>query len=222
MKRVFAVLLKWDLTRLWTRGAWFPPHLVCGVSVLQSNVGHEVSRTPQTRCICSANCCCWSGEHTLSSRLNRIISFFLWAINSGRWRGTEGGGCVFWHDDEEQASHQHLVSTLLNWPHCGWNIKRPARLLMLTVMDWMLLYIIYRFSCPFYSSAVSCPPVMYCTRSELTGTQWGFNPCEAAWHWSRLGARGCSRAQGASVEETHSQLQLLFHVDDKLNDKCQD
>lgn len=60
---------------------------------------------------------------------------------------------------------------------------------MLTFMDWMLLCLIYRFSCPFYSSAVSCPLVMYCTRSELTGTQWGFNPCEALWHWSRLGVR---------------------------------
>lgn len=41
------------------------PHLVRGVSVLQSNVRHKVSRTPQTRCICFTNCCCWSGEHTL-------------------------------------------------------------------------------------------------------------------------------------------------------------
>lgn len=58
-------------------------------------------------------------------------------------------------------------------------LNGQPRLLMLTFMDWMLLYLIYRFSCPFYSSAVSCPPVMYCTRSEPTGTQWGFNPCEA-------------------------------------------
>lgn len=42
-----------------------PPHLVCRVSVLQSNVRHEVSRTPQTRYICFTNCCCWSEEHTL-------------------------------------------------------------------------------------------------------------------------------------------------------------
>lgn len=41
------------------------PHLLCGVSILLSNVRHEVSRTPQTRCICFTNCCCWSGEHTL-------------------------------------------------------------------------------------------------------------------------------------------------------------
>lgn len=35
---------------------------------------------------------------------------------------------------------------------------------MLTFMDRILLYLIYWFSCPFYSLAVSCRPVMYCTK----------------------------------------------------------
>lgn len=52
----------------------------------------------------------------------------------------------------------------------------------------LLLYLIHRFSCPFYSSAVSCPLLIYC-RSEPAGTQWGLSPREAVWHWSRLGAR---------------------------------
>lgn len=93
-----------------------------------------------------------------------------------------------WHGAKKWASFQKLISTLLNWPHCGWNIKWPAWLLMMTFMNWMLLYLIYWFSCPFNSSAVSCPPLMYC-RSKPTGTQWGFNPREAVWHWSRLGVR---------------------------------
>lgn len=53
------------LNSSWTQRARSSPHLAGRVSVLQSNVRHEVSRTPQTRYICSANCCCWSGEHTL-------------------------------------------------------------------------------------------------------------------------------------------------------------
>ena len=53
------------LNSSWTQRVRSSPHLVGRVSVLQSNVRHEVSRTPQTRYICSANCCCWSGEHTL-------------------------------------------------------------------------------------------------------------------------------------------------------------
>lgn len=57
---------------------------------------------------------------------------------------------------------------------------------MLTFMDWMLLCLIYQLSSPFYSSAEFCPPVMYCARSEPTGAQWGFNPCEAPWLCSRL------------------------------------
>lgn len=50
----------------------------------------------------------------------------------------------------------------------------------------LLLYLIHWFSCPFYSSAVSCLLLIYC-RSKPAGTQWGFSPCEAVWHWSRLG-----------------------------------
>lgn len=63
-----AVLMRVVLARLLTllnTVSLVFPHLVCRVSVLQSNVRHEVSTTPQTRYICFANCCCWSGEHTL-------------------------------------------------------------------------------------------------------------------------------------------------------------
>lgn len=70
-----------------------------------------------------------------------------------------------------------LASAVLSWPHCRWNIKWPAWLLILTFMDRMLLWIINLFTCSFL---FLCPPVMYCTKCEPTATQWGFNPCEEA------------------------------------------
>lgn len=81
---------------------------------------------------------------------------------------------------------------------------------MLTFIDWKLLYLIYQFSCPFYSSAASCPLVMYGTSSEPTGTQWGFSTCEALWHWSRPGVRALLSGECSVLCSMAINRDLLF------------
>lgn len=127
------------------------------------------------------------GLHTKIIQISRdnyvVWNHYLWQVR-GRtvWRGNLS---VVWHwACKLWASFQTLVSTLSNWPHCRWKIKWPAWLLMLTVMDGALLYLIRPLACPFYfhHSVLSSRDVCAGERKPET-----HNGVSAHWLRARLG-----------------------------------